>query len=99
MKWFACLLFAVLGGCADDSKTPSTFAIATATTGGIYYPFGGDASICSPFSFSIITSRFAILVSGRSQSLRRLGGELLCDEGYIFLLSVLGMVTLLSVGA
>ena len=49
MKWLACLLlFTVLCGCADDSETPSTFAIATATTGGIYYPFGGSmASIWS----------------------------------------------------
>ncbi|MDH3267070.1 MAG: TAXI family TRAP transporter solute-binding subunit, partial [Gammaproteobacteria bacterium] len=41
MKWSACLLLATLVGCADDSEAPSTFAIATATTGGLYYPFGG----------------------------------------------------------
>jgi TRAP transporter TAXI family solute receptor len=48
MKWVAYLLMVAVCGCADDSEEPSTFAIATATTGGLYYPFGGSmASIWS----------------------------------------------------
>ncbi|HAY45266.1 MAG TPA: TRAP transporter substrate-binding protein [Gammaproteobacteria bacterium] len=48
MKWIAFLLIIAVCGCADNNKEPSTFAIATATTGGLYYPFGGSmASIWS----------------------------------------------------